>query len=119
MTVQETVHLVIQAAAIGRDGEALVLEMERSVSIDAVARRLIAVVYTAQHEGEKMDEELFGDGEVDERAAHQVVSHVLVPPLTPLTSRKLDPWSSRAEVLKTLEDLSEDLGTALDLGVSV
>ena len=41
MTIQEAVQLVIQAAAIGRDGEALVLDMGEPVSIDGVARQLI------------------------------------------------------------------------------
>ena len=41
MTIEEAVRLVIQAAAIGADGEALVLDMGEPVSIDAVARQLI------------------------------------------------------------------------------
>ncbi len=40
MTVQEAVQLVIQAGAIGRDGEALVLDMGEPVRIDDVARQL-------------------------------------------------------------------------------
>ena len=53
MTVEEAVQLVIQAGAVGRDGEALVLDMGEPVRIDDVARRLIAeadrpieIVYT-------------------------------------------------------------------------
>ena len=42
MTVEEAVQLVIQAGAIGRDGEALVLDMGEPVRIDDVAKRLIA-----------------------------------------------------------------------------
>ena len=42
MTVQEAVQLVLQAAAIGRDGEALVLDMGEPVRIDDVARQLAA-----------------------------------------------------------------------------
>ena len=38
MTVQEAVQLVIQAAAIGGDGEALVLDMGEPVRIGDVAR---------------------------------------------------------------------------------
>ena len=86
MTVQEAVQLVIQAAAIGRDGEALVLDMGEPVSIDAVARQLIElsgkeveVVYTGLREGEKMHEELWGDGEPDLRPVHPLVSHTPVP----------------------------------------
>ena len=82
MTVQEAVQLVIQAAAIGRDGEALVLDMGEPVSIDGVARQLIElsgkdveVVYTGLRDGEKMHEELWGDGEPDLRPVHPLVSH--------------------------------------------
>ncbi len=86
MTVQEAVQLVIQAAAIGRDGEALILDMGEPVRIEDVARQLIdqsgenvEIVYTGLREGEKMHEQLFGEGEVDERPAHSLVSHVAVP----------------------------------------
>lgn len=88
MTVPEAVQLVIQAAAIGRDGEALILDMGQPVRIADVARHLIAqsgkpieVVYTGLRPGEKLHEELFGDGEVGERSVHPLISHVSVPPL--------------------------------------
>ena len=61
MTVQEAVALVIQAAAIGQDGEALVLDMGEPIRIDAVARHLIDVSgvdleiqYTGLRQGEKL-----------------------------------------------------------------
>ena len=88
MTVQEAVQLVIQAAAIGRDGEALVLDMGEPVRIADVAQQLVSqspdpieIVYTGLRPGEKLDEDLFGDGEVDERPIHPLISHVAVPPL--------------------------------------
>ena len=65
MTVEEAVQLVIQAGAVGRDGEALVLDMGEPVRIDDVAKRLIAeadrpidVVYTGLRDGEKLHEVL-------------------------------------------------------------
>ena len=86
MTIEEAVQLVIQAAAIGRDGEALILDMGEPVLIEDVARQLIdqsgediEIVYTGLRDGEKMHEELFADGESDERPAHPLVSHVTVP----------------------------------------
>ncbi len=86
MTVQEAVQLVIQAAAIGRDGEALVLDMGEPVRIADVARQLIAqsgrdieIVYTGLREGEKMHEELFSEWESGARPVHPLVSHVKVP----------------------------------------
>ena len=102
MTVQEAVQLVIQAAAIGRDGEALVLDMGEPVSIDGVARQLIElsgkeieVVYTGLRDGEKMHEELWGDGEPDLRPVHPRVSHTPVPAFDPLDARELDPWAEK------------------------
>lgn len=89
MTVQEAVHLVIQAAAIGRDGEALVLDMGEPVKIEDVANQLIAmsgkpieIQYTGLRDGEKMHEDLLGAGEPDTRPVHPLVSHVDVPILS-------------------------------------
>ena len=41
MTIEEACQLVVQAAAIGKPGEALVLDMGEPVSIVSVAKRLI------------------------------------------------------------------------------
>ncbi len=97
MTVQEAVELVIQAAAIGRDGEALVLDMGSPVRIDDVARQLIKlsgkpvdIQYTGLRPGEKMHEVLFGAGEPDERPVHPLVSHVGVPPMSRRVARDID-----------------------------
>ena len=75
MTVEEAVQLVIQAGAIGRDGEALVLDMGEPVRIADVARRLaasrspeLAIVYTGLRPGEKLHEVLFCDSERPTRA---------------------------------------------------
>ena len=90
MTVQEAVQLVIQAAAIGRDGEALVLDMGGPVRIADVARQLISqspepieIVFTGLRPGEKLDEDLFSSDEVDNRPVHPLISHVAVPVLDP------------------------------------
>ena len=97
MTIQEAVHLVIQAAAIGRDGEALVLEMGKPVRIAEVAQQMadmaatpIPIRYTGLRPGEKLHEELFGSGEIDRRPIHPLISHVEVPPLEPEQVRRLD-----------------------------
>ncbi len=88
MTVEEAVQLVIQAGAVGRDGEALVLDMGEPVRIDDVARRLAAeserpvdIVYTGLRPGEKLHEVLLGEDEIDRRPAHPLISHVSVPPM--------------------------------------
>ena len=88
MTVQEAVQLVIQAGAIGNDGEVLILDMGEPVSIAHVAERMIkesgqqiAIVYTGLRPGEKMHEELLGGGERDDRPTHPLISQTPVPPL--------------------------------------
>jgi FlaA1/EpsC-like NDP-sugar epimerase len=91
MTATEAVQLVIQAGAVGNDGEALVLDMGEPVRIDDVARRLatqaerrIEIVYTGLRPGEKLHEILLGAGEVDSRPAHARISHVNVPASAPV-----------------------------------
>ncbi|WP_182558875.1 polysaccharide biosynthesis protein [Microlunatus kandeliicorticis] len=86
MTIPEAVQLVIQAGAIGADGEALVLDMGTPVRIADVAEQLIKlegrpieIRYTGLRPGEKLHEELFGAGEHDERRAHPLISHCAVP----------------------------------------
>jgi len=90
MTIPQACQLVIQAGAIGRAGEALVLDMGEPVKIVDVAARMIAMsgkevdmVFTGLREGEKLHEELLGVGETDDRPLHPMVSHVTVPPMRP------------------------------------
>ena len=116
MTIEEAVQLVIQAAAIGHDGEVLILDMGQPVSIDAVARQLIDfsgkpvdVEYTGLRAGEKMHEDLFGDGERDVRPTHQLISHTPVPTFDPLDARSLDAWSPREDLIKRLRHRCEEL----------
>ncbi len=88
MTVQEAVQLVVQAGAIGDNGEVLVLDMGSPARIAEVARRLITlaersvdIVFTGLRPGEKLNEVLFGRGEADLRPKHPLISHVPVPPI--------------------------------------
>jgi FlaA1/EpsC-like NDP-sugar epimerase len=90
MTAQEAVQLLIQAASVGSSGEVLVLDMGLPARITDLAERLMVaigrrsnIVYTGLGHGEKLHEELFGDGEEDWRPAHSAISHVSVPPLSP------------------------------------
>jgi FlaA1/EpsC-like NDP-sugar epimerase len=86
MTISEAVQLVIQAGAIGDSGQALVLDMGTPVSIYEVAKQLVTnsgqaieIEIVGLRAGEKVHEELFGDGEVDVRPSHPLISHVQVP----------------------------------------
>ncbi|MBN9620171.1 MAG: polysaccharide biosynthesis protein, partial [Actinobacteria bacterium] len=103
MTIPEACQLVIQAGAIGRGGEALVLDMGEPVKILDVASRMVAmsgkeveIVFTGLREGEKLHEELLGDDDgLGERPLHPLISHVTVPPLDP-SDIPTQPWSKRA-----------------------
>jgi FlaA1/EpsC-like NDP-sugar epimerase len=90
MTIPEACQLVVQAGAIGRPGEVLILDMGRPVRILDVAKRMIAmsgraidIVFTGLRDGEKLHEELFGVNELDERPFHPQVTHTAVPLLAP------------------------------------
>lgn len=90
MTIPEACQLVIQAGAIGRPGEVLILDMGRPVKILDVAKRMISmagrkidIVFTGLRDGEKLHEELFGVNEQDERPFHPQITHTAVPPLNP------------------------------------
>jgi len=90
MTIPEAVRLVLQAAAIGRAGEALVLDMGAPVRIADVAGQLMQlagqttpIVYTGLRVGEKLHEDLLGAGERGERHLHPAITHISVPPLDP------------------------------------
>jgi FlaA1/EpsC-like NDP-sugar epimerase len=90
MTIPEACQLVIQAGAIGRPGEVLILDMGHPVKILDVAKRMIAksgravdIIFTGLREGEKLHEELIGVTEHDERPFHPQITHTGVPPLDP------------------------------------
>lgn len=117
MTVQEAVQLVIQAGAIGRPGEVLVLDMGEPIKIDDVARQVIgmsgkdvSIVYTGLREGEKLSEELFGDGEVGTRPVHPMISHVAAPAVS-IDDVPLERWRAlpRAELIAELAAFCEDM----------
>jgi FlaA1/EpsC-like NDP-sugar epimerase len=112
MTVPEAVQLVIQAAAVGRPGEALVLDMGEPVRISDVAKQMAAasgkdieIVFTGLRPGEKLHEDLIGADEQDSRPRHPLISHVSVPPLDPAEARALDPYAGPGAVLRRLTQL--------------
>ncbi len=110
MTVEEACQLVVQAGAIGRPGEALVLEMGEPVKILDVAHHLIRlahrpvkVEFTGLRAGEKLHEELFSDSEPrDVRPWHPQVSHVPVAALDPHLAAEMPTSGRRADVITAL-----------------
>lgn len=88
MTIPEACQLVLQAAVIGEDGYVMVLDMGEPVRILDIARSLVAmsnqhteIVFTGLREGEKLDEELFGDYEGTVVRIHEKISRVEAPEL--------------------------------------
>src|SRR5580700_1234311 len=97
MLADEAVHLVLQAAAIGRGGEVLVLDMGEPVRIADMARRLTAsagreveIVFTGLRPGEKLTEDRLGHKEADHRPYHPLISQVPVRALRPSEVTVLD-----------------------------
>lgn len=119
MTIEEACQLVVQAAAIGQPGEALVLDMGEPIRIIDVARQLIRqsgtevpIEFTGLRPGEKLHEELFADDEpVDVRPQHPMVSHVPVPPVFPDEIDALPVRGERELVTRAMAALCE-LGEA-------
>lgn len=111
MTVEEAVQLVIQAGAIGEDGEVMILDMGEPVKIVDMAGQLVAmsgksveIVYTGLRSGEKLHEELFGATESDKRSKHPLVSHAHVEPLSLDVVRSFDLGSHHLGLLQAFED---------------
>ncbi len=81
MTIPESVHLVLQAAAMGQGGEVFMLNMGQPVRILDLAEDLIRlsglepgrdveIVFTGIRPGEKLTEDLWGDGMDYKKTAH-------------------------------------------------
>ena len=109
MTISEAVQLVIQAGAIGSNGEVLVLDMGEPVSIYDVATQLVrnsqksvAIEIVGLRSGEKVHEELFGDGEIDTRPQHPLISHV---PVSPIDEKVLEamPQDARSFMIQVVQ----------------
>ena len=87
--------------------------MGEPVRIVDVARQLMdqsgprcRSTFTGLRPGEKMHEELFGDGEPhDIRPEHPLVSHVPVPPINEHTAITLSTTGTAAEVRERMADL--------------
>jgi FlaA1/EpsC-like NDP-sugar epimerase len=114
MTVEEAVQLVVQAAAIGEGGTAMVLDMGEQVRIAEVAEQLAQTVkppclieYVGLRPGEKLHEELFGDGEHDVPSVHPLIRSVQVPSIDGDAVRHLPttiPDDVSARVMRQLVD---------------
>ncbi|MFD5599419.1 polysaccharide biosynthesis protein [Leucobacter sp. NPDC058333] len=110
MTIPEACQLVVQAGGIGRPGEVLILDMGEPVSILDVAKRMIAqsgrdidIVFTGLRHGEKLHEELVGEGEGDERPFHPKISHAHVDTISPSVLDH-EGWVARMDLTAEAEE---------------
>ena len=109
MTIPEAVHLVLQAAAMGRGGEAFLLNMGQQIKILDLAEDLIRltglepgrdidIVFTGIRPGEKLREELWETGKKYEETAH--------PEIFRSTQDDTLPPESLSQTINKLEQLS-------------
>lgn len=126
MAVREAVRLTMQAAAIGRPAEVLVLDMGTPMSVLDVAQQLIdqsgqeiEIVFTGLRPGEKMHEILLGNGEAANRPFHPMIDHVVVDPLD--LSAGLDHCAAHGVAPNTLAGLAlmTDCSPHIDPGTVV
>jgi FlaA1/EpsC-like NDP-sugar epimerase len=90
MTISEAVQLTIQASVVGRNGEALILDMGSPMRILNIAEQFarkvhppLEIIITGLRPGEKMHEVLIGPDEVGSQPFHPLITHVPVPDLDP------------------------------------
>ena len=90
MTIPEACELTIQAGAIERPADVLVLDMGEPVRILDVANDLIKrsgkdikIIFTGLRPNEKMHEVLFSGDEEHTPTSHTLISRVSVPALDP------------------------------------
>ena len=92
MTIPEAVSLIVQAGWIGRSGQVFVPDMGEPVSIVELAKNMIqlsgkepgrdiAIEFTGVRPGEKLHEELWGDGETVGETPHSKILAVTRPPI--------------------------------------
>lgn len=109
MTIPEAVHLVLQAASMGKGGEVFMLNMGEQIRILDLAEDLIRlsglephrdieIKFTGVRSGEKLKEELFEDGMNFEKTSHAEIFRMM-------DEEKVDS-ASLADVLNRLEDLA-------------
>ena len=94
MTIPEAVQLIVQAGALGRSGDVFVLDMGEPVRIVDLAHNMIrlsgkeperdvAIEFIGVRPGEKLQEDLWGDGESSTTTSHPKILRVASAPIDP------------------------------------
>ncbi|AQP49422.1 dTDP-glucose 4,6-dehydratase [Tessaracoccus aquimaris] len=117
MTIPEACELTIQAGAIGKPSDVLVLDMGEPVRILDVARGLIArsgkdvkIIFTGLRPNEKMHEVLFSEDEDRSPTSHELISRVQVPPLDPDLLATVDGADPESMAKLTHQDNATEAG---------
>ncbi len=104
MTIPEAVRLLLQAGAIGRSGEILILDMGQPVRIADMARRLIEyhnadvrIEFTGLRPGEKLHEVLVASNETGAQRIHPRIMHSCTEPMRDV-GRLVDELAAHPEV---------------------
>ncbi len=94
MTIPEAVQLIVQAGALGRSGDVFVLDMGEPVKIVDLAHNMIrlsgkeserdvAIEFIGIRPGEKLKEDLWGEGETSGTTSHPKILRVASAPIDP------------------------------------
>jgi FlaA1/EpsC-like NDP-sugar epimerase len=114
MTIPEAVQLIVQAGAIGESGDVFVLDMGKPVKIVDLAHNMIRlsgkeperdipIEFIGVRPGEKLHEDLWGEGESSEVTSH--------PKILRATSTTVDPFWLEGELA--------ELGRLVEAGETV
>lgn len=116
MTIPEACELVVQAGAIGEDGQVMILDMGQPVRILDVARRMIEmsgkeveVIFTGLRHGEKLHEDLFSVDEQVVSPLHPRISHAPVKCVDP-SGLDFELWLEAAKDKSALAESYSDEG---------
>jgi FlaA1/EpsC-like NDP-sugar epimerase len=127
MTIPEAVHLVLQAASMGQGGEVFMLNMGREVRILDLAEDLIRlsglepgkdieISFTGIRPGEKLSEDLWGDGMEFQKTAHPEIfraeaEEAVIPPDLEIIVKDLHMLAREGQasaILRLLDDSIPD-----------
>ena len=119
MTVYEAVQLVIQASAIGENGDIMILDMGLPIRIEDLARDLIRlsgyvpdkdieINYIGMKHGERLNEELI--------ASHESLASTSIEQIMVVAPPKVDPYKILAHTT-ALEKAAADMDKVLMLDI--